>query len=186
MPFLSLWIPVLVSAIVVFMASSVIHMALKYHSADHKRLPNEDAVREAIAKADPPPGVYFTPHCADHKQMNEPAMMEKFKKGPVAILTIYPKGAPMMPKHLAMWFGFCLLVSFVASYVARLTLHPGEEGMLVMRITGTVALAGYGFSHMSDSIWKGQPWGNTARALLDGGIYSLLTGLTFSMLWPTS
>ena len=45
MPFGSLWLPVMISAVVVFVASSIIHMALKYHKADYKSLPNEDAVR---------------------------------------------------------------------------------------------------------------------------------------------
>src|SRR5437899_7784056 len=89
----------------------------------------------------------------------------------------------MLQKNLALWFGFSLFVSFVAAYVARHTLHPGDDGMLVMRITGTVAFAGYALSHVSDSIWKGQPWANTVRAVVDGAIYALLTGLTFRLLW---
>jgi hypothetical protein len=186
MPFGSLWLPVIVSAVVVFIASSVIHMALKYHKADIKSLPNEDAVREALAKANASPGVYMTPYCADHQQMKEPAFAQKFEKGPVAILTVFPKGMPMLPKHLAMWFGFSLLLSFVAGYVARHTLHPGAGGMEVMRITGTIAFTGHAFSHVSDSIWKGQPWGNTARAILDGAIYAVLTALTFRLLWPAA
>ena len=186
MPFGSLWIPVIVSAVVVFVASSILHMALKYHQADYKSLPNEGAVREALAKGSPAPGIYFTPYCADMKQMKEPAIKEKFEKGPVAMLTIYPKGAPMMPKLLALWFAFNVFVSFVAAYVARHTLHPGDDGMLVMRITGTVAFATYALSHMSDSIWKGQPWSNTVRAIVDGAVYALLTGLTFRLLWPAA
>ncbi len=186
MPFGSLWLPVVLSAVVVFVASSIIHMALKYHKADIRPLPNEDTVREAIAKGNPSPGLYFTPYCMDHKQMKEPALKEKLEKGPVAIITIIPKGAPIMPKLLGLWFGFSLLVSFVAGYVARHTLHPGDDGMLVMRITGTVAFAGYALSHVSDSIWKGQPWGNTARAILDGAIYAVLTGLIFCLLWPSA
>src|SRR5206468_6657943 len=97
MPFGSLWLPVVVSAVAVFMVSSVIHMALKYHKADIKPLPNEDAVREALAKGNPSPGLYFSPYCADHAQMGEPAVKAKFEKGPVAMFTILPKGLPMMP-----------------------------------------------------------------------------------------
>src|SRR5437773_10902269 len=81
MPFGSLWIPVIVSAVVVFVASSILHMAIKYHKADYKALPNEDAVREAIARGNPAPGVYVTPHCPDMKQMKEPAIVAKFEKG---------------------------------------------------------------------------------------------------------
>jgi hypothetical protein len=186
MPLGSLWLPVIVSAIAVFLGSSVIHMALKFHKADYKGLPDEEAVRGALRKANAPPGVYMTPFCADMKEMKNPAFMEKYEKGPVALITVYPNGAVNLPKHLALWFGFSLLVSFIAAYVARHTLQPGANGLLVTRITGTVAFAAYGLSHVSDSIWKGQPWSNTFRALIDSLIYCLLTGLTFCLLWPSA
>jgi hypothetical protein len=127
-----------------------------------------------------------TPHCADMKEMKEPAMKEKYEKGPVALITVYPKGVPAMPKLLTLWFLFSLFVSFVAAYVARHTLQPGADPLLVMRITGTVAFAGYGVSHLSNSIWGGMPWSNTLRALLDAAIYAVLTGLTFCWLWPSA
>ena len=186
MPFGSLWIPVVVSAIVVFVASSILHMALKYHKADYKGLPNEEAVREALSKGNPSPGIYVTPHCADMGQMKDPAVKAKYEKGPVAMLAVMPNGLPAMPKLLGLWFGFCLLVSFVSAYVARHTLHPGDNGMIVTRITGTVAFAAYALSHVSDSIWKAQPWANTLRAFVDGAIYAILTGLTFCLLWPAA
>jgi hypothetical protein len=186
MPFGSLWIPVTVSAVVVFVASSVLHMVLKYHKADYKPLPNEDAVRDSLGKGAPAPGVYYTPYCADMKQMAEPAIQEKYAKGPVALLTVLPNGMPKLQKHLVLWFGFSLLTSFVAAYVARHTLAPGADRMLVMRITGTVAFAAYGVGRIMDSIWKGQPWSNTVREIVDGGIYSVLTGLTFVFLWPSA
>jgi hypothetical protein len=185
MPFLSLWYQVIVAAVVVFVGSSVMHMALKYHNADIKPFPNDDAVRDALAKQNAAPGLYMTPHC-DHAKMKEPAMIERFEKGPVAMITIFPKGTPNMGKHLALWFGLAFLVSFTAAYVARHTLTPGADGMLVMRVTGTVAFAAYGISHISDSIWKGQPWGNTLRALIDAAVYSILTAIVFRVLWPAA
>lgn len=186
MPFGSLWLAVIVTAVVVFVASSVLHMVLTYHKSDHQPLPNEDAVREALSKGSPAPGVYMTPRCDNLKQLNEPAIKEKFEKGPVAILTVLPKGAPTMTKSLVQWFVFCGLVSFTAAYVARHTLQPGADGMLVMRITGTVAFAAYALSSLIDSIWKGQPWSTSAKFVLDGAIYALLTGLTFCWMWPAA
>lgn len=186
MPFGSLWIPVVASAVAVFVGSSILHMLLKYHKDDYRPLPNEDAVREALGKAALPPGTYFTPFCVGMKEMREPATIEKFQKGPVAAISVWPNGPPAMGKALVLWFLFSLFVSFVSAYVARHTLHPGDDGMLVMRITGTVAFAGYGLSQISDSIWKAQPWSNTARALVDALIYSFLTGLTFRLLWPAA
>jgi hypothetical protein len=186
MPFGSLWIPVLVSAVVVFAGSSILHMVLKYHRADYRALPDEEAIRGSLGKASPAPGVYVIPHCVDMSQMKDPVFKAKYEKGPVAVITMLPNGMPVMGKLLGLWFGFCLFVSFTAAYVARHTLQPGADGMLVMRITGTVAFAGYAISHLSDSIWKGQPWGNTARALADGLIYAVLTGLVFRLLWPAA
>jgi hypothetical protein len=186
MPFGSLWIAVLASAAAVFVGSSILHMLLRYHRADIKGLPDEDAVRAALARSAPAPGLYFTPYCVDHTQMREPEMMEKLRKGPVAMITICPNGPPSMGRSLALWFLFSVLVSFVSAYIARHTLKPGADGMLVMRITGTVAFAAYGLSHVSDSIWKAQPWGNTVRALVDALVYALLTGAVFRLLWPAA
>ena len=186
MPLFSLWIPVLASSVAVFVVSSIIHMALKYHAADYKALPNEDAVRDALGNGSLPPGLYQLPYCTNMKQMQEPAQMAKYAKGPVGVITIIQNGMPAMPKYLAQWFIFCMFVSFTASYVARYTLHPGDPGMLVMRITGTVAFAAYGFTNILDSIWKGQPWANTGRSLFDGAIYAVVTGATFCWLWPAA
>jgi hypothetical protein len=186
MPILSLWIPVLASTVAVFVISSILHMALKYHRADYKALPNEDAVRDALGKGSLAPGLYQLPYCDDMKKMQEPAQKAKYDQGPVAVITVIRNGMPAMPKYLAQWFMFSMLVSFTASYVARHTLSFGSDGLLVMRITGTVAFAGYGLTNVLDSIWKGQPWGNTGRALIDGAIYAVVTGATFRLLWPAA
>ncbi|HZN56332.1 MAG TPA: hypothetical protein VFB67_13525 [Candidatus Polarisedimenticolaceae bacterium] len=185
MPFGSLWIPVLVSAVVVFVLSAVIHMALKYHRSDIKKLPNEEVVRSALGRT-LPRGVYCVPYAPDGKAMQDPACQAKYKEGPVAIITVAPIGPPAMGKYLGLWFGFTVLVSFLTSYVARHTLTPGTDDLLVMRVTSAVAFMAYGLSHVSDSIWKAQPWSNTARALIDALIYAVATGAVFCWLWPSS
>jgi hypothetical protein len=184
MPLGSLWLPGLLSAVAVFVVSSILHMALKYHRADYKQLPNEDAVRDALGKGTLAPGLYQVPYCVDAKSMQDPAHKAKYEKGPVAIITVVPNGVPVLPKYLGQWFLFSLFISFVAAYVARHTLHPGDDGILVMRITGAVAFSAYGLTNVLDSIWKGQPWSNTGRALIDGAIYSVVTGAVFCLLWP--
>lgn len=186
MPIGSLWLAVILSAVAVFVVSSVIHMVLKYHKADMRKLPDEEGIRDAVRKAGPAPGLYFSPYCPDHSQMNDPATRERFTKGPVMLVTVLPNGLPAMPKYLGQWFVYCLVVSFVTAYVARHTLAPGADGMLVMRIAGTVAFTAYGLAHVSDSIWKGQPWGNTCRDLLDALAYGLTTGAVFMGLWPAA
>jgi hypothetical protein len=185
MPFGSLWLPVVLSSVAIFMISAILHMALKYHRADHKQLPDEENVREALRKAGAAPGMYMTPYCKDQAQMKDPAFQEKFTKGPIAILAVMPSGQVNMGKHLGLWFGLTLLTSFVAAYVARMVLQPGaEHAMTAFRITGTVAFAAYGLGQISDSIWKAQPWPNTMRHMIDAIVYAVVTGAIFCFLWP--
>jgi hypothetical protein len=186
MPFGSLWLPGVVSAVAVWLVSAVVHMALRYHRADYKQLGDEDKVAQAVRQVGPPPGVYFIPYCAEMSQLKEPAVRKKFEDGPVAILTIRPNGPPAVGKSLAQWFLFCLLVSFVVAYIARHTLTSSSTGLEVLRLTGTVAFAAYAFGNLQDSIWKSIPWSNSLRGIFDAVLYALTTGLVFRLLWPAA
>lgn len=186
MPFGSLWLPVVVSAVAVFVVSSIIHMVLKYHRADYRQLADEEAVAQAVRRVGPPPGLYQIPYCSDASQMKDPAVRKRFEEGPVALLTVVRSGAPALGKYLLQWFLLCFLVSFTAGYVARHTLSFGADGLEVMRITGTVAFAAYAFGYFQDSIWKMIPWSNSLRGLLDAALYALTTGLVFRLLWPAA
>jgi hypothetical protein len=170
----------------VFIVSAILHMVLKYHRADYKPLSDEEAARQGISKSSPAPGVYMIPYCSDMAQMKDPAYLKKYEEGPVAIVTVMPSARPNMGKNLSQWFLFCLLVSFVTSYVARHCLTFGAEAMEVLRLTGTVAFVGYGFGYFVDSIWQGIPWSNSLRGLLDAVIYCLVTGAVFVWLWPAA
>lgn len=185
MPFGSLWLPVLVSAVAVFVASSVVHMVLKYHNADYKGLSNEGEVSDAIRKGNPAPGLYCVPRVTDMALLKDPAVIARYEKGPVGLVTLMPSGVPNMGKLLGLWFGFCLLLSFAVGYVARHSLSTATDGLTVMRVTGAIAFIGYGMSSIIDSIWHGVPWSNTARSLLDAAIYAVVTGLAFRLLWPS-
>jgi len=184
MPFGSLWIPVLVSAVAVFLASSVLHMVIKHHRADHQALPDEAGVAAALRKAGPAPGVYSIPHCTDMNQMKDAAFAKRYTDGPVAMMVVWPNALPNMGKYLGLWFLYCVFVSFVTAYVARNTLAFGADGMKVLQITGAVAWAGYTLGYFQDSIWKGVPWSNTIRFVIDGTIYAVVTAVCFKLLWP--
>ena len=185
MPFGSLWLPVVVSAVAVWLVSAVLHMALKYHRADYRKFSNEDAVSQALRPAGAAPGVYFLPYC-EMSEMKDPAVIKKYEEGPVAMITVMPSGAPNMAKPLGLWFALCLLVSFVTSYVARHSLDPGAAGMEVLRLTGTVAFIAYAFGYFHDSIWKAIPWSNSLRGILDAAVYAVVTGLVFRFFWPVA
>jgi len=179
----NLWLPIVVSAVIVFVGSSVMHMVLKYHESDYKKIPDEENVAGAIRNANLSPGVYMFPSC-NHKDMKSPETQEKFKRGPVGVLTVMPSGMPNMGKYLGLWFVFCLVISFFAAYLASRTLAPGTHYLQVFRVVGTAAFMAYGLAHLADGIWKSNPWSFVAKEVIDGLIYGLLTAGTFGWLWP--
>jgi hypothetical protein len=183
-PFTHLWIPIVLSAVCVFAASSLIHMVVKWHASDYKALTNEDEVREAIRKGTPGPGQYVLPHCGDMKDMEKPEMQQKFKDGPVAFLVVSPNGAPAMGTTLGKWFAFAVLVAFMAAYLASRTLMPGTHYLQVFRVVGVVSFLAYGFGSIPMGIWMGKPWSSVGKDLADALIYGLLSGGVFGWLWP--
>lgn len=179
-----LWMPIVLSAVAVFLVSSILHMALKYHRADYKRLPNEDEVLAGLRKAALPPGLYNFPYCDSMKQATSPEMVETYRRGPVGLLTLMPNAPANMGKYLGLWFLYSVLVSVFVAYLAGRTLASGAEYLAVFRFAGAAAFMAYGVGPIVDSIWKAIPWSNTVRGIVDGLIYSLVTAGVFGWLWP--
>ncbi len=180
----ALWLPVLLSAVIVFLASSVIHMGLRYHKNDWTRLPGEDQLREAFRKAGVGPGEYAIPHCASPAEMQKPEHMKKYNEGPVGFITVLPSGPPGMTKNLVQWFLFTVVVGVFVAYVAGRTFGSGAEYLQVFRIAGTAAFLAYAGSVPVESIWKGRKWSTTIKFVIDGLVYALLTAGVFGWLWP--
>ena len=178
-----LWLPIVLSAVAVLAISSIIHMLLPYHRSEYKKLPNEDGLLDTMRKNGVAPGLYVFPHC-QHKEMKSPEMVEKFKRGPVGMLTVMPSGPMAMGKYMTMWFLFCLLIGVFVAYLAGRTLSAGTPYLAVFRVAGTVAFMGYGVGALTDSIWKGQRWSATLKHVFDGLVYALLTAGFFGWLWP--
>jgi hypothetical protein len=179
----ALWLPILLSAVIVFIASSIMHTVLPYHRSDYRKLPDEDALVVALRSAGVTRGQYNFPHHT-HKEIKEPAVQEKFKQGPIGFLTIFPSGPINMSKFLIQWFLFCLLIVFFVAYLAAHTVSPGAPFRHVLRVVGTAAFLGFGLCCFSNGIWKGQTWSMTIKEVFDGLIYALLTAGTFAWLWP--
>ncbi len=184
-PVLSLWLPILLSAVIVFVASSVIHMFLPYHRNDVKKVPEEDGVMAALRNFNIPPGDYMMPRAATSKEMKDPAFAEKLSKGPVAAFTIMPSGPLAMGKSLAQWFVYLVVVSIFAAYIAGRALGPGADYLAVFRFAGATAFIGYTLALWQNSIWWRRAWSTTIKSTIDGLIYGLLTAGTFGWLWPS-
>jgi hypothetical protein len=183
-PLASLWLPILISAILVFVASSLIHMVLGYHAADWKKIPSEDAVQDALRRANIPPGDYMVPCATTRAEMRSAEFIAKRDKGPVLVMTMWPAGPQGMGKSLVLWFLYTIIVSVFSGYVAGVALGPATPYLAVFRLAGTVAFAGYALGLMQDSIWYHRRWATTFRSMADGLAYALLTAGTFGWLWP--
>jgi hypothetical protein len=180
----SLWLPILLSAVAVFVASSVIHMATPWHHADYGMVPKEAELMDALRALAIPPGDYMVPRPAEFAQMKTPEFQDKLKKGPVLMMTVMPSGALSMRKPLILWFVYGVVVSVFAAYVACSTLPSGTPYLKVFRITGTVGFVGYALGLWQMSIWYHRSWGTTLRYTIDSLIYALLMAGFFGWLWP--
>jgi hypothetical protein len=182
-PLSALWLPIVLSAVIVFVGSSVMHMLLPYHRGDYRQLPDEEKTLSALRAAGLKRGLYVFPF-GTHKDMKSPAMTEKYNQGPVGMMTVFPSGPPVMPKFLGLWFAYCLLIGFFVAYLAAHTIPLHTHYRAVFRIVGTAAFLAYGLGTISNAIWKGQTWSFTIKEVLDGLVYALLTAGTFGWLWP--
>src|SRR2546426_5751853 len=60
-PLMSLWLPILLSAVLVFVASSIIHMLLPWHKSDYPKVPDEERARRAARARHPARGLHDSP-----------------------------------------------------------------------------------------------------------------------------
>jgi len=181
---LSLWLPVVLSSIFVFIASSVIHMALPWHKNDYPKLAMEEKLMDALRPLNLPRGDFMVPRANDMKEMRSPEFTEKLKKGPVLILTVLPNGMSSMGRSLFLWFLNSVVISIFTAYVLGRSFMIGETYFHVFRIACAVSFLGYAAGLWQMSIWYRRSWSITLKSTFDGLIYALVTAGTFGRLWP--
>jgi hypothetical protein len=180
----SLWLPILLSAVTVFVLSNVIHMVLKYHANDYSKFPQEDQVMEALRKFNIPPGDYMLPRPASMDDVKSPAFAEKMNKGPVMVVTVKPNGPMTMGPYLVQWFLYTIVASIFAGYMGTCALKTGADYLHVFQVVGCAAFMGYGLALWQQSIWYNKSWSTTIRGNIDALIYGLFTAGMFGWLWP--
>lgn len=183
-PLLSLWLPMLLSAVLVFVVSSIIHMVLPWHKREYPQVPNEEEFRQAVGPLAIPPGEYMVPRASSMAEMKTPEFTEKLKQGPVMMLTVLPNRAMSMGPSLALWFVYSLVVSLFAAYIASRALPAGAEYLSVFRFSGATAFIGYSLALWQMAIWYKRSVYATATATFDGLIYAFCTAGVFGWLWP--
>ena len=176
-----LWLPILVSAVIVFIAANILWMALPFwHRSDYKKLPDEGAVLAGLKSA--ASGQYIAPATDWSKATaEEKAAMQN---GPMALLLVRNPNVFSLGKSLTLYFVYALIVSLFVAYISGVTMARGTHYLHVFRVAGTAGVIAYAFRGFPDSIWYGKPWSVTFKELIDGVIYGLLTAGTFGWLWP--
>ncbi len=180
----SLWLPILLSSVFVFVLSSLIHMATPWHKRDYRKVPDQDRVMDALRPFGIAPGDYMLPMASDMKEMRSQEFLDRLERGPVAVLTVLPNGMMAMARALTLWFLYLAVVSVFAAYVAGRALPPGARYLSVFRFAGVTAFAGYSLAVWQMTIWYRRSLGTTIRATIDGLLYALVTAGTLGWLWP--
>ena len=91
----ALWLPILLSGVLVFAASTLIHTVLGWHAGDWKKFSAEDAVLDALRRFELPPGDYVAPRPASMKEMGTPEFQAKAARGPRVMVTVLPASNSM-------------------------------------------------------------------------------------------
>jgi hypothetical protein len=179
-----MWLPILLSTVAVFIASSLIHMVLPWHKGDFPTMTNEDAVLDALRPLAIPPGDYFLPRPSSREEVRSPAFAEKVARGPVVLMTVMPSGAMSMGRSLGGWFIYVLVVTALAAHVASRNVSSTSPGEHVFHQVALVSFAGYVLALWQMTIWYKRAWNLTIKATVDGLIYAAITGAVFVWLWP--
>jgi len=180
----ALWLPILLSSVLVFVASSIIHMASPWHKNDYPRMPREDEAMDALRPLAIPPGDYMVPRVNSRAELSSPEFAEKLRRGPVMIVTVLPNGPFSMGRNLGLWFVYLLVVGAFAGCVAGRALAPGTEYMAVFKTVTVTAFLGYAMALWQMWIWYHRSLNITVKATIDGVLYALLTAGVFGWLWP--
>ena len=182
-PLMDLWLPIVLSAAAVWVASALAWMLLPHHRKDFKGLPNEDALMNAVRSQNIAPGLYGFPDMHDCDKMKDPAFKAKMEAGPMGTLHVWPPGFKMGGKMFAS-FVFYVVVSALVALLGAITLHHGEDYHRVFHVTVLAAVMGYCLAGIPNAIWFNTPPRNVAMNLIDGIVYGVITAAIFTAMWP--
>ncbi|MFT4927789.1 MAG: hypothetical protein ACI8WB_003903 [Phenylobacterium sp.] len=177
-----LWLPILVSAVVVWIISAIVWVAMPHHKKDYAPFPDEDKMRKAISEQNVTPGLYSTPFASSNEVMNSPEFKQKMDDGPVAFVTVMPNGMEMGKKLLSSFIQN-LVYAVLIAYIATFTLSADSQFIEVFRLVVMVTWLAYGAAFVQDAIWFGRPWSVIVKFLFDALLYALATAAIFAWLW---
>ncbi len=180
---ISLWLPILISAVLVYALASVLYMATPLHSRDFAKLGDEDPVMDALRTQHAKRGQYMFPGALSSKEWSTPEWIEKANRGPVGLIFVLPSGTGMS-RQLIFQGVLILAISFMAGYMGSTSLPLGAQYLEVFQVVGTATFLAHAAGHFTYSIWFGFSWKITWLRAFEGLFYGILTASIFGWLWP--
>ena len=177
-------VPILVAAVLCFVASAAIWMAGPHHKTEFTAPPNQDEVAAALQRGNVAAGSYYFPHADRADKDAFAAAMKKAETGPSGVLYVRPRGPFSMGKTMGMQFIFFVVVAFFVAYVTHHALPAGAHYLKVFQIAGATAFMAHWLGTIPESIWFARPWRNQWIQLIDALIYAGLTAGAFGWRWP--
>ena len=185
-PIAALWLPILVAAVLGFIASALMWTVMPHHKTDFQQIPDEENVLAMLRAGGLKPGEYMFPYCASHADQGTPEYVEKMKQGPMGTMIVMQNGLPSMAPMMVQQFVFFLVTTVLVAYIGAVTMEPGADYLKVFRVIGTASILAYAGAHVPRSIWFQRPWANSFKEVFDGVVYGLLTAGAFGWLWPAA
>jgi hypothetical protein len=183
-PLTALWLPIILSAILVFAVSALVWTVLKIHDADWKALPGEDRIYPAMREARIQPGQYYFP-AALREGEKDPAVAARLQEGGSGYVFVRGPASTDMRRSIVYALLHNLVIAYIVAYIAGRALAPGTDYLEVFRIVGTAALLAYASAHITYAIWFAHSWRSTWKQVAEGVVYALLMAGVFGWLWPS-
>jgi hypothetical protein len=185
MTWTDVFLATLAGGVVLFIWGAICWIALPHHHGDYRAFPkaDEDAVTRALEATRAGPGMYAVPHFANYGGMKDPALNERYQRGPNATVVLTPPGPCMQGSTFLKGFVLDLAAAFAAAVILRYV-NPGIEGTprRVLFFAGIGALVA-GFPAFQQVIWMKGPVRNAVTATFDGIVGFALVGLTYELLF---
>lgn len=170
-------LPIILSAVALFLASFSIRMGTPLHDGDYAKLPNEQEVMQAAEQI--PGGRYVFPW-ASRAEYGSEEFLQRYVEGPRGMMVVYDE--PMnFPATLGLTFVFYLVAGMFVAYLAYKAIPVGAAFAEVFKFTAIAAIAIHGLGWLPQLIWYGDI--ALVPTMIDCVVFALLTGVVFGLLW---
>ncbi len=181
---ISLWLPILASAVAVWFWCFLSWAMLPLHKNDHLSVPNEDGFMNTLRGVGLAPGSYAFPHCKNAKNPKDPEFQAKWKAGPSGMLNVWSPNISM-GKCMVLSFLVNVLAGVLIAYLMRAAgMQNGASFTKVLQVAGAAGILAHGIGWVPGAIWFQASANSKLSCTVDSVVNGLLTGVIFAALWP--